>query len=254
MGLTKTIYKYLFSNLLTKIHVFIYLKDIIWGDDSMEEKVKQWYEENPELMEAEKAAMEMLAKDDYKKFLFLKDGRACWYIGFNSKLSGRRYYMVFVYPPCHPSSIEIPGIRVYPINPSYESIVKEMNASTGRQDDFLPYSIRETNGINALVICNPGWCHCQNILASKEGAISAASVLMETKRFVEFYEMGIANHGTGFYRFTSIDLEAQKQACINSFGSPAAAYYEVYKKGGSENKKKRMIKVDKSRKESLTVI
>lgn len=235
MGLTKTIYKYLFSNLLTKIHVFIYLKDIIWGDDSMEEKVKQWYEENPELMEAEKAAMEMLAKDDYKKLLFLKDGRACWYIGFNSKLSGRRYYMVFVYPPCHPSSIEIPGIRVYPINPSYESIVKEMNASTGRQDDFLPYSIRETNGINALVICNPGWCHCQNILASKEGAISAASVLMETKRFVEFYEMGIANHGTGFYRFTSIDSEAQKQACINSFGSPAAAYYEVYKEGGSEN-------------------
>lgn len=54
----------------------------------MEEKVKQWYEENPELMEAEKAAMEMLAKDDYKKLLFLKDGRACWYIGFNSKLSG----------------------------------------------------------------------------------------------------------------------------------------------------------------------
>ena len=35
---------------------------------------------------------------------------------------------------------------------------------------------------------------------------------------------------------------------------PAAAYYEVYKEGGSENKKKRMIKVDKSRKESLTVI
>lgn len=28
----------------------------------MEEKTKQWYEENPELMEAEKAAMEMLAK------------------------------------------------------------------------------------------------------------------------------------------------------------------------------------------------
>lgn len=106
----------------------------------------------------------------------------------------------------------------------------------------------------ALVICNPDWSYCQNILASKEGAISAESVLMETKRFVEFYEMGIANHGTGFYRFTSIDSEAQKQACINFFGSPAAAYYEVYKEGGSENKKKRMIKVDKSRKESLTVI
>lgn len=40
----------------------------------MEEKAKQWYEENPELMEVEKAAMEKLAKDDYKKLLFLKDG------------------------------------------------------------------------------------------------------------------------------------------------------------------------------------
>lgn len=126
----------------------------------MEEKEKQWYEENPKLMEVEKAAMEMLAKDDYKEFLLLKDGRACWHIGFNSKLSGRRYYVVLVYPPCHSGGIEIPGIRVYPINPSYESLVEEMNASAGRQDEFLPYSIRENNGIHALAICKPDWCHC----------------------------------------------------------------------------------------------
>lgn len=195
----------------------------------MEEKTKQWYERNPELLEAEKAAIEMQTKDDYKRLLFLKDGKACWEIRFNSKLSGRRYSVALVYPSCHPSKIEIPGIRVYSIKPSYESMVWEMNASTGRQDDCLPYSIRETNGIHALAICRPDWCHFQNILALKEGIISAASVLMETKRFVEFYEMGIANHGEGFYRFTSIDPEPQKPACIELFGTSATAYYETDK-------------------------
>ena len=36
MGLTKPIEQYLFSNLLTKIHVVVYLKDIIRGDDYYE--------------------------------------------------------------------------------------------------------------------------------------------------------------------------------------------------------------------------
>lgn len=186
---------------------------------------KKWYEENPELLEAERAAMEMLAKDDYKNFLFLKDGRAYWEVGFNSKLSGRRYNVALVYPSCHPSKIEIPGIRVYQIRPSYESMVEEMKASTGRQDDYLPGFIREPNGIYALAICKPDWCHCRNILASKEGAISVAAVLMETKRFVEFYEMGVANHGVGFYRFTTIDPKVQEKACFEYFGTPAIKYF-----------------------------
>lgn len=36
MGLTKPIEQYLFSNLLTKIHVVVYLKDIIRGDKAYE--------------------------------------------------------------------------------------------------------------------------------------------------------------------------------------------------------------------------
>ena len=36
MGLTKPIGQYLFSNLLIKIHVFMYLKDIIRGGIDME--------------------------------------------------------------------------------------------------------------------------------------------------------------------------------------------------------------------------
>ena len=41
MGLTKPIEQYLFSNLLTKIHVVVYLKDIIRGDVVMDETILQ---------------------------------------------------------------------------------------------------------------------------------------------------------------------------------------------------------------------
>ena len=41
MGLTKPIEQYLFSNLLTKIHVVVYLKDIIRGDIVMDKAILQ---------------------------------------------------------------------------------------------------------------------------------------------------------------------------------------------------------------------
>ena len=41
MGLTKPIEQYLFSNLLTKIHVVVYLKDIIRGDVVMDKTILQ---------------------------------------------------------------------------------------------------------------------------------------------------------------------------------------------------------------------
>ena len=41
MGLTKPIEQYLFGNLLIRIHVFMYLKDIIREEDAYEEQ-KNW--------------------------------------------------------------------------------------------------------------------------------------------------------------------------------------------------------------------
>ena len=41
MGLTKPIEQYLFSNLLTKIHIVVYLKDIIRGDIAMDKAILQ---------------------------------------------------------------------------------------------------------------------------------------------------------------------------------------------------------------------
>ena len=228
MGLTKTIYKYLFSNLLTKIHVFIYLKDIIWGDDSMEEKVKQWYEETPELMEAEKAAMEMLAKDDYKKLLFLKDGRACWYIGFNSKLSGRKYYVVLVYPENHPAQKCVyTDIKAYLIEPTYEILLDEMNLASGDDYECMPYSIHDEYGEWHLSLGETETAY-KTMCDRNVGTIiaSAANVLLATKDWIEFYEKGVANKGVGFYRSTIIEPEVQKKACIECFGAPAIKYYK----------------------------
>ncbi len=54
---------------------------------------------------------------------------------------------------------------------------------------------------------------------------SAANVLLATKEWIEFYEKGVANHGAGFYRFSTIDPEIQKKACIEYFGESAVRYY-----------------------------
>ena len=43
--------------------------------------------------------------------------------------------------------------------------------------------------------------------------------------FVEVYEMGVANHGVGFYRFTTIDPKVQEKACFEYFGAPAVKYF-----------------------------
>ena len=43
MGFAKPIEQYLFGNLLTKMHVFMYLKDIIRGVHSYEEGVCKTY-------------------------------------------------------------------------------------------------------------------------------------------------------------------------------------------------------------------
>ena len=165
---------------------------------------KQWYEENPELLEAEKAAMETIAKDDDKEFGFLKDGRAYWHIGFKSGLSGCYYNVALMYPTDHPSEKEIPGIRVYPIEPSFEMLVEEMNKASGRNDGYMPYSIRDCNGNYYLSVGSADWFKRSNTLDSKQGIISAATVLLETKRWIIFYEKSVANHGKGFYDLFSI--------------------------------------------------
>lgn len=123
----------------------------------MEGMKKQWYEENHELFETEKAAMEMLAKDDDKELKYLDDGRAYWIVGFNSRLSGDKFTVALVYPMNHPYGTEIPDIRVYPLKPSYEEMLEKMNDASGRKDHSLPYSMRESSGLYALAICNPKW-------------------------------------------------------------------------------------------------
>ena len=165
----------------------------------MAENKKQWYEENPELLAVEKAAMEIIAKDDDKEFGFLKDERAYWEIGFTSGLSGRKFNVLLVYPTDHPCRIDIPGIRVYPIEPSFKIMIEENNKASGRNDRYIPHSMRDCNGHYYLSVYIPEWCHRTNTLDSSQGIVSAAAVLHETKRFMEFYEKGIAIHGFGFY-------------------------------------------------------
>ncbi len=178
----------------------------------MVERKKQWYEENPELMEAEKTAIEMFAKEDYKKRLFLKDGRACWHIGFNSKLSGRKYNVALVSPVDHPTKRCVyTDIKAYLIEPTYEILLDEMNLVSGDDYDCMSYSVHDEDGDWHLSLCETETAY--KIMHDRnEGTfiVSAANVLLATKDWIEFYEKGVANRGVGFYRFTTIDPEIQK--------------------------------------------
>ena len=194
----------------------------------MVEIKKQWYEKNPELLEAEKAAMETIAKDDDKELGFLKDGRAFWNIGFRSRLLGRKYKLAFIYDPEHPNAkLGNQGLWVYPIEPTYKMLLDEMNMSCGTDYECMSYSLRDGQGEWHLSLCETetayisGWSDCRRQYIT----ISAANVLLAAKEWIEFYEKGVANHGVGFERFTKIDQEKQKQACIDYFGAPAARYY-----------------------------
>lgn len=194
----------------------------------MAEIKKQWYEENIELLEAEKAAMEKIAKDDDKEFGFLKDGRAFWHIGFRSRLSGRKYKLALIYDPEHPNSkLGSQGLWVYPTEPTYKMLLDEMNRSCGTDFECMSYSLRDEEGEWHLSLCetetayNSDWSDCR-----RQGIIiSAANVLLAAKEWIEFYEKGVASHGVGFERFTKIEQQKQEQACIDYFGAPAARYY-----------------------------
>lgn len=184
----------------------------------MAEIKKQWYEENPELLEAEKAAMETIAKDDDKQFGFLKDGRAFWHIGFRSRLSGRKYKITLIYSPEHPSSkLGNQGLWVYPTEPTYKVLLDEMNMSCGTDYECMSYSLRDGENEWHLslgeteIAFKSGWSDSNRQCI----IISAANVLLAAKEWIEFYEKGVANHGVGFERFTKIDQEIQKQACID---------------------------------------
>lgn len=194
----------------------------------MEEKAKQWYEENPELLAVEKAAMGKIAKDDDKEFGFLKDGRAFWHIGFRSKLSGRKYKLALIYSPEHPNSkLGIQGLWVYPTKPTYKMLLDEMNMSCGTDYECMSYSLRDGEGEWHLNLCETetayksGWSDCRR----QYSIISAANVFLAAKEWIEFYEKGVANQGVGFERCSKIDQEEQERACIDYFGEPAARYY-----------------------------
>ncbi len=113
----------------------------------MEDKKKQWYEDKPELLAAEKAAMKMMAQGDSKKLGFLEDGLAFWKIEFNSKLSGRKYIVALVYPEDYPASRYIyTDIMAYLFEPTYEMLLDELNMMSGNNDKCMPYSVHDCNG------------------------------------------------------------------------------------------------------------
>lgn len=96
----------------------------------------------------------MIAKYDYKEFGILKDGRAYWNIGFERRLSGRKYKVKLVYPKEHPDyRFGCQGLWVYPIEPTFKMLTDEMNESSGNDYNCMPYSLRDELGNWHFSLC-----------------------------------------------------------------------------------------------------
>lgn len=140
----------------------------------------QWYERDPELLEAEKAAMNRA----FPNFTLdkLDDGRLYW-IGtvcpgiYESKYGRRKEYaLMAVYQNNHPEQVMGSSVRVYPIEPDVDELIQECG--------FRPYHLlTDSNGDKYL-------CTAQaEDVKTGRTSTSAASVLAWAVKWLMAYEL-----------------------------------------------------------------
>jgi hypothetical protein len=97
-----------------------------------------WYEREPELLEAEKMAMQK----QFSNFQMekLDDGRLCWFGNLNpSGADGGVWTVQAIYQPDHPNNKNFGGsVRVYSIKPDLDELLQEA--------EELPHILRDEYG------------------------------------------------------------------------------------------------------------
>ena len=92
--------------------------------------MKQWYEENPKLLEEEKEAMTKFFPNF--KLEKLDDGRLFWYSElcpgiYETKFGVKKNYTVMAtYNNNHPKQVMGPSVRIYPILPDVDELFQEI--------------------------------------------------------------------------------------------------------------------------------
>ena len=137
--------------------------------------VNQWYERDPGLLAAEKAAM----AEKWPHFTLekLDDGRLAWTGSLSLKLMGdNSWYVMAVYNNNHPQQVMGSSVRVYLVEPDIHELIEGL----GWQPTHL---LRDSN--NQLYLCT---AEAGNIKTGKE-VTSAASVMAWAAKWLIAFEL-----------------------------------------------------------------
>lgn len=154
----------------------------------------QWYEKNPDLLTAEKAAMYDF-QGKKARFCILKDGRACWMIHCQPSIAGRdkrycrAYDIALIYDNDHPQARYGSSVKAYPLNPTVDQLQDIVNRTSGVSPKNIPHLLRDGNG--ELYLCSADIRDVSTSLDSKGGITSAATSLRFALRWINIFELGL---------------------------------------------------------------
>lgn len=137
--------------------------------------VAQWYEKDPSLLMAEKAAMNQA----FPGFTLdkLDDGRLAWVGSLNIGILGdNEWHIMAVYNNNHPQQVMGSSVRVYLVEPDIDDIIKDLG--------WKPlHLLMDSN--NQLYLCT---AEASNIKTGKE-TTSAASVIAWAVKWLMSFEL-----------------------------------------------------------------
>jgi hypothetical protein len=137
--------------------------------------INQWYEKDPGLLAAEKAAMaHAFPHFELEK---LDDGRMAWTGSLNVGVMGdNSWYIMAVYNNNHPQQVMGSSVRIYLVEPDIQELIQGL----GWQPTHL---LRDSN--NQLYLCT---AEAGNIKTGKE-VTSAASVIAWAVKWLMAFEL-----------------------------------------------------------------
>lgn len=154
----------------------------------------QWYEKNPDLLTAEKAAMYDF-QGKKARFCILKDGRACWMVHCQPSIAGRdkrycrAYDIALIYDNDHPQARYGSSVKAYLLNPTVDQLQDIVNKTSGVTPKNIPHLLRDGNG--ELYLCSADTRNVSTSLDSAGGITSAATSLRFALRWINIFELGL---------------------------------------------------------------
>lgn len=154
----------------------------------------QWYENNPSLLTAEKAAMYDF-QGNKAKFRILGDGRACWLVHCQPSIAGRdkrycrAYDIALIYDNDHPQARYGSSVKPYLLNPTVDQLQDIVNRTRGVSPKKIPHLLKDSNG--ELYLCSADIEDVSTDLDSAGGITSAATSLRFALRWINIFELGL---------------------------------------------------------------